>query len=55
MLLLLILATLGRHTLADHDFYKKLADSQQLSAVELSVNRGTIYGLIDPHRSDVAN
>lgn len=55
ILLLLILVTLGRHTLADHDFFKKLADSQQLRAVELSVNRGTIYGMIDPHRSDVSN
>lgn len=55
LVLLLILFTLGRYTLADHDFYKKLADSQQLREVELSVNRGTIYGLIDPHRSDVSN
>jgi len=52
LLLILILFTLGRHTLADHDFYKTLADSQQLREVELSVNRGTIYGVIDPNRSD---
>lgn len=52
-LTLLIIFTLGKYTLADHDFYKKLADSQQLREVELSVNRGTIYGILDPHRSEV--
>jgi cell division protein FtsI/penicillin-binding protein 2 len=52
LLLFIILITLGRHTLADHDFYKKLADSQQLREVELSVNRWTIYGVIDPNRVD---
>lgn len=46
-----ILITLGRYTLVDHEFYKKLADSQQLREVELSVNRGTIYGTLDPHRT----
>ena len=52
-LLILILLTLARYTLIDHDFYKKLADSQQFREVELSVNRGTIYGVIDPYRSDI--
>ncbi len=52
VLLFLIIITLGRYTLADHDFYKKLADSQQLREVELSVNRWTIYGVIDPNRVD---
>lgn len=51
ILTVFIIFNLGRYTLADHDFYKKLADSQQLREVELSVNRGTIYGSIDPHRS----
>ncbi len=50
-LTLFIILTLARYTLADHDFYKKLADSQQLREVELSVNRGTIYGTLDPLRS----
>lgn len=49
--ILFILVTLGRYTLVDHEFYKKLADSQQLREIELSVNRGTIYATIDPHRS----
>ena len=49
-----IIFTLGRYTLADHEFYKNLADRQQLREVELSVNRGTIYGTIDPHRSGSA-
>lgn len=48
--ILFIVITLGRYTLIDHDFYKKLADTQQLREVELSVNRGTIYGTIDPNR-----
>lgn len=37
--ILLILVTLGRYTLVDHEFYKKLADRQQLREIELSVNR----------------
>lgn len=49
---MIILITLARYTLADHEFYKKLADSQQLREVELSVNRGTIYGTLDPNRSE---
>ncbi len=46
-----IVITLARYTLVDHEFYKKLADNQQLREIELSVNRGTIYATIDPHRS----
>lgn len=34
-----IVFSLARYTLFDHDFYKKLADSQQLREVELAVNR----------------
>lgn len=55
IILIIVLTTLGRYTLVDHDFYKKLADSQQLREVELSVNRGTIYGVIDPNRSDISS
>ena len=47
---LFIIFTLGRYTLVDHAFYKKLADSEQLRKVELSVNRGTIYATLDPNR-----
>lgn len=54
-LILFIIFTLARYTLADHDFYKSLADRQQLREVELSVNRGTIYGTIDPNRSESPN
>lgn len=36
---LVILITLGRYTLVDHEFYKRLADRQQLREIELSVNR----------------
>lgn len=54
-LILFIIFTLARYTLADHDFYKTLADRQQLREVELSVNRGTIYGTIDPNRSESPN
>ena len=52
---LFIIVTLARYTLVDHEFYKKLADSQQLRDIELSVNRGTIYASIDPHRGDQSN
>ncbi len=45
-----ILFTLARYTLVDHEFYKTLADRQQLREIELSVNRGTIYATLDPHR-----
>lgn len=54
-LIVFIIFTLARYTLADHEFYKKLADRQQLREVELSVNRGTIYGTIDPNRSESPN
>ncbi len=54
-LLVFILFTLARYTIADHTFYKTLADRQQLREVELSVNRGTIYGTIDPNRSESPN
>ncbi len=54
-LILFIIFTLARYTLADHEFYKTLADRQQLREVELSVNRGTIYGTIDPNRSESPN
>lgn len=47
---LFILTTLARYTLVDHTFYKNLADRQQLREIELSVNRGTIYATLDPHR-----
>lgn len=50
-----IVFTLGRHTLFDHDFYSKLADRQQLREIELSVNRGTIYATLDPQRSGTQN
>jgi len=55
LLTLFIVFTLGKYTLADHTFYKKLADRQQLREIELSVNRGTIYGTIDPQRSTSGN
>jgi cell division protein FtsI/penicillin-binding protein 2 len=48
---IVILFTLGRYTLVDHDFYTVLADRQQLREVELSVNRGTIFATLDPLRS----
>jgi stage V sporulation protein D (sporulation-specific penicillin-binding protein) len=51
-LTVLIVFTLAQYTLMDHSFYKKLADNQQLREIELSVNRGTIYGTIDPYRSE---
>lgn len=54
-LLLFIIITLARYTLGDHDFYTTLADRQQLREVELSVNRGAIYGTIDPNRSASPN
>ena len=47
---LVILITLGRYTLVDHEFYKRLADRQQLREIELSVNRWTIYATLDPNR-----
>lgn len=47
---LVILITLARYTLVDHEFYKRLADRQQLREIELSVNRGTIYATLDPNR-----
>jgi cell division protein FtsI/penicillin-binding protein 2 len=50
LFVLFIFITLARYTLIDHDFYKKLADRQQLREIELSVNRGTIYATLDPHR-----
>lgn len=53
--ILFIVITLGRYTLVDHEFYKNLADSQQLREIELSVNRGTIYGTIDPNRGGVGS
>ncbi len=46
----MIIVTLVKYTLVDHGFYKNLADTQQLREVELSVNRGTIYGTLDPRR-----
>jgi len=54
-LVFVIIFTLARYTLVDHEFYKKLADNQQLREIELSVNRGTIYGTIDPYRSEGGN
>ena len=48
--ILFIVSVLVKYTLIDHDFYKRLADRQQLRKIELSVNRGTIYGTLDPHR-----
>jgi cell division protein FtsI/penicillin-binding protein 2 len=50
LFVLFIFITLARYTLVDHDFYKKLADRQQLREIELSVNRGTIYATLDPNR-----
>src|SRR5689334_17970239 len=47
-----IIITLARYTILDHDFYKALADSQQLREVELAVNRGTIYATLDPLRAN---
>lgn len=48
--ILFIVSVLVKYTLVDHEFYKRLADRQQLRKIELSVNRGTVYGTLDPHR-----
>ena len=34
-----MLIVLAKYTLIDHDFYKTLADRQQLRKIEMSVNR----------------
>lgn len=46
----IIIFSLAKYTLFDHTFYKTLADRQQLRTQELSVNRGNIYGGVDPLR-----
>lgn len=46
-----IIFTLGRYTIIDHDFYTELADNQQIRNTELAVNRGTIFGTLDPRRT----
>jgi|GEM_PF-1005421 len=46
-----IIFTLGRYTIIDHGFYAKLADKQQIRNTELAVNRGTIFGTLDPRRT----
>ncbi len=46
-----IIFTLGRYTIIDHDFYSALADKQQIRNTELAVNRGTIFGTLDPRRT----
>lgn len=53
--LFFIVAVLAKYTLIDHEFYRNLADRQQLRKIELSVNRGTIYSTLDPHRINVAS
>lgn len=51
LLMIMIIVTLFWYTILDYDFYQNLANRQQIRKVELSVNRGTIYGTIDPVRS----
>lgn len=46
-----IIFTLGRYTIIDHGFYVGLADKQQIRNTELAVNRGTIFGTLDPRRT----
>lgn len=48
--MIVIVATLFTYTFRDHEFYTNLANKQQIREVELSVNRGTIYGSLDPNR-----
>lgn len=46
-----IIFTLGKYTIIDHTFYTTLADNQQIRNTELAVNRGTIFGTLDPRRT----
>ena len=46
-----IIFTLARYTIIDHTFYLELADKQQIRNTELAVNRGTIFGTLDPRRT----
>lgn len=46
-----IIIILAKYTIIDHDFYVALADKQQIRNTELSVNRGTIFGTLDPRRT----
>nr|MDD3720282.1 penicillin-binding transpeptidase domain-containing protein [Candidatus Gracilibacteria bacterium] len=40
---LLIISKVFSYTVLNYDYYKKLADKQQLGEIEIPVNRGTIY------------
>lgn len=45
---MIIVWTTFKYTVVEHDYYKELADKQQVMTVKNPVSRGTVYSNNDP-------